>query len=104
MAHMSDGQGPYPDKAGEFCGNHYPNMPAARVFGESQVDAERAQREWMNRMRFGKPAKCDAGTSEEMAAGGWVGLYLKENRELHDGETPVETDALSEAVVTLAGS
>jgi hypothetical protein len=40
------------------------------------------------------------GTSDEMAAKGWVGLYLKEDHALLPGDTPVETDALTEAVST----
>lgn len=103
MAHMTDGKGPYPDLAGEFCGNHDPvsmNYPAPCMIGKSQIDANRYRDEWLSKMRFGKPANCDHGTSGEMTAQGWVGLYLQENRDLHHWETRVETDELTEAVVT----
>lgn len=86
MAYTVNGKGPYPDKAGEFCGNHDPAGPA--------------DSDYLKRMRFGKPSCCDDGTSREMAAGGWVGLYLKEDRKLFEWETPIETDALTEAVVS----
>jgi len=98
MAHTIDGKGPYPDKAGEFCGNHLPGSPAIRRFHESPAD--RHQREYLARMRFGKPSSCAAGTSEEMAAQGWVGLYLKEDSKLLSWETPVETNQLTEEVVS----
>jgi hypothetical protein len=52
-------------------------------------------------MRFGKPSNCQAGTSKEMAAQGWVGLYFKEDQPLYSWETPVETDELTEPIVTM---
>ncbi len=108
MAHMStdpDGtvHGPYPDKAGEFCGNHNlksMDYPAPCVTGESPTMAERRRREYLAQMRFGKPSRTTIKTSEEMAADGWVGLYLKEDGKLYSWESPVETDELTEAVVT----
>ena len=99
MAHIIHGVGPYPDKAGEFCGNHLPGRGLFYSFWESRESQERDQKSHLARMRFGKPSSCKAGTSEEMAANGWVGLYLKEDRKLLSWETPFETDALTEAVV-----
>ena len=97
-----DGKGPYPNKAGEFCSNHYPESPATRNWysRETQEQADQHQRDWLANKRFGRPAKCQAGTSGEMAAKGYVGVYLDEDRDLHDGDVAVETDELTEAYVT----
>lgn len=100
MAYMTKGKGPYPNKAGDFCGNHVPGSPVLRSFHESQAEAQRHQQVWLAQMRFGKPSNCEAGSSAEMAAKGYVGLYLKEDRDLFDWETPVDTDELTEAVVS----
>lgn len=98
MAHMIDGKGPYPDKAGEFCGNHLPGSPPCLAFNETPREAERHQREWLSRMRFGKPSRCKAGSSEEMAADGCVGLYLKEDRPLRGMEIAMDTKELQDLV------
>lgn len=104
MAHTSEGKGPYHDRAGEFCGNWRLNSPAMRCGGESQRDAERHLRKYLARVRFGKPSPCALASSEEMAAMGWVGLYLKEDRNLFDWETAVDTDELHEDCVSKVGS
>ncbi len=101
MAHTIKGKGPYPDKAGEFCGNHKPGCLAILLAGESIKDADCRWAKWLEDVRFGDPSDCKAGTSKEMKAKGWVGLYLKEDRSLFDWEKPVDTDELTEAVVTL---
>lgn len=72
-------KGPYPMHAGEYCGNHHP------------VDAAKWQKAWLDRMRFGKPRPCKAFGSEEGAAQGYVGLYLKESRKPLAHEIPVPT-------------
>ncbi len=100
MAHMSDGKGPYPDKAGEFCGNHHPGTPPMQAIGEGPFEAAQRQSEWLSIMRFGKPSSCEAGSSWAMSARGWVGLYLKRSRALFSWETPVETDELTERMVS----
>ncbi len=84
MAHMVGGKGPYPDKAGEFCGNFYPDglLPPDR-------GAASRQREYLVRMRFGRPRPCKA--TYVTADNGWVGLYLKTDRPLFDWEVPCET-------------
>ena len=98
MAYMTrDNKGPYPSKAGEYCGNHHPDSHPSRQLGHSPEQAAHHQREWLATMRFGRPRGCEAGTSEEMAAQGWVGLYLKADRKLFDWETEVPTpDCLKE--------
>lgn len=103
MAHISDGRGPYPDKAGEFCGNHRLGNDPPRQLHESFEEAWERQDAFLVRMRFGKPSLCKAGTSAEMKAKGLVGLYLKEDRELFSWETPIETDALTEQQVSTVG-
>lgn len=60
MAYMT---GPYPNKAGEYCGNHQPGLDAVRP-----------------EMRLGRPRSCKAGTTEELEVRGWFGLYLKEDQ------------------------
>lgn len=99
---IKDGKGPYPNKAGEFCGNYHPDPG----FGIPQLTTETIQEatqhhvKWLLQMRFGKPSNCPGGTSEEMTRQGFVGLYLKKDRELYDWEMPIETDKLTEAYVT----
>ena len=102
MAHLVGTKGPYPDKAGEFCGNHSPGSLPIRSFFETAEEAAPRQREYLARMRFGRPSNCDAGTTEEMVARGYVGLYLKEDCELLSWETPTETDELTEDYVSKA--
>ncbi len=97
MAYKTEDGGPYPNLAGEFCGNHDPTTIPQSYETEQDRKDEQAR---LNRMRFGKPSHCKAGTSEELAARGVVGLYLKEDRELLYFETPVDTNELTEAVVT----
>lgn len=58
MAYMVDGKGPYPNKAGEYCGNYYKGR---RVPPNTRV---------------GRAHPCKAGTTAEMEAQGYVGLYL----------------------------
>ncbi len=100
MAHSIKGKGLYPDKAGEFCGNHSPESLPPCSFNETAEEAARRQREYLAKMRFGRPSNCDAGTSKEMAALGYVGLYLREDQKLLSSETRVETDELTENYVS----
>lgn len=94
MAYMTkDGNGPYPNKAGEYCGNHFPNSPPHLTLHQSPEEAEQHLREWLKKMRFGRPRPCQAGTSKEMAEEGWVGLYLIKgySEPLRDGDIEVPT-------------
>ena len=102
MAHLVGTKGPYPDKAGEFCGNHHPDFEATPLLSLHETPRQAQQRQFMYLlgMQFGKPSNCKAGTSEEMAARGYVGLYLKEDRKLLSWETSIETNELTEAVVS----
>ena len=82
MAYMTeDGKGPYPCYAGEYCGNYLPGIPPLRRNDQTQQDAERQERLWLASMRFGRPHSRKQSTSAQMAAQGWVGLYLKEDYE-----------------------
>lgn len=64
MAYIrKDGSGPYPNKAGEYCGNHHPTLKPFCFDGK----------------RYGRPRPCANKISEEMAAAGWVGLYWEED-------------------------
>lgn len=94
MAYMNKGVvpgGPYPNKAGEYCGNHLVGSTPTCRFDESPQEAATHQREYLGRMRFGRPHSCEVGTSAEMAARGYVGLYLKEDRSLMSWEVECET-------------
>jgi len=103
MAYAANGRDPYPNLAGEFCGNHLPGSPAYCRSGESPEDAERRQEEFLARMRFGRPSKCGAGSSEEMTAQGYIGLYLKEDAELSAADITVDTGELQEDRVSEDG-
>lgn len=74
MAYMTNGKGPYPNKAGEYCGNH----------GRAVVTIS-------ENMRAGRPRPCKAGTTAELQAQGVVGLYLKEDRKLMEWEEECPT-------------
>ncbi len=74
MAYMVEGRGPYPNKAGEYCGNHC---------GHPLTIPEN--------MRKGRPRPCPDGTTAEMEAQGYVGLYLKEDQKLMDWEEECDT-------------
>jgi len=94
MAYMTaDGQGPCPNKAGEYCGNHNPQYEPICCFHETPGQARQNERAWLSDKRFGKPHSCEAGTSEEMAAKGYVGLYLIEDCKwkLRDGAYEIPT-------------
>lgn len=91
MAHMSDTGGPYPDKAGEYCGNHKPGSPVPRMFDESPADAAKHQREWLAKMCFGRPRPSDTYTTKQLEAMEMVGLYLKEDQSLFSWESPCPT-------------
>lgn len=67
------------------------------------MEAEQHLQSWLANKRFGRPAKCQAGTSEEMAARGCVGVYLNGDCDLRDGEVSVETDELTESYVVENG-
>lgn len=95
MAYKTARGGPYPNNRGEFCGNHLPGTKLIPLSNESPEETEARLQEYLARMDFGKPSSCKAGTPEQMAAEGWVGLYLKEDRKLSSFETPVETNELT---------
>ena len=88
--------GIYPDKRGEFCGNHMPGSEAVPMKGQTLGEARRWYAVWLALMYYGKPATDPRKTSEEMAALGYVGLYLRADQKLEPWQTPVETDELTE--------
>lgn len=94
MAYMSKGVvpgGPYPNKAGEYCGNHCVGSEPLCTLHETPQEAAVHQRECLAKMRFGRPHSCKAGTSAEMEAQGYVGLYLKEDQKLMSWEEECPT-------------
>lgn len=93
-----------PNLAGEFCGNHMPESWPVAMFGETPQEAEAHQRRYLAQMLSGKPSTCPAGTSEEMAAKGYVGLYLKNDVPIPPDGILVETDELTEGIVSTRGT
>jgi hypothetical protein len=94
MAYLTkDGKEPYPNKAGEYCGNHFPGSPPVLSIYQSPKEAIEQQERYLERMRFGRPHSCQAGTSDQMFSKDWVGLYLKEDSPhiLFDGQIEVPT-------------
>ena len=92
MAYTIDGEGPYPNLAGEYCGNHNPNspnLPPPSLSGETPVQARDRENQWLSQMRFGRPRPCDA--EYVTAENRWVGLYLIADRPLLSFETAVPT-------------
>jgi hypothetical protein len=93
MAYMTkEGKGPYPCYEGEFCGNYNPNHELYRRQGTTLWQAEYEQKMYLARMRFGRPRACGVDTIAELAAQGYVGLYLKKDDEYRlPGEVLVDT-------------
>lgn len=80
MAYMrKNGKGPYPCHAGEYCGNYLKGSQAYVRDDQTHENAQYIQKEWLARMRFGRPHSCGGFTVAEKIAQGWVGLYLKED-------------------------
>lgn len=91
MAYMSKGAcpgGPYPNLAGEYCGNHCKGSRALAMFNETQQQADTAQRARLAKMRFGRPRPTSTYTTAELESMGMVGLYLKEDCKLFSWEEP----------------
>ena len=75
MAYMTkEGGGPYPNKAGEYCGNHRMDLINGKMINIEQHPEDLT---WLATMRLGRPRPCKAGTTCEMTKKGYVGLYLK---------------------------
>ena len=93
MAYMTrDGEGPYPNKAGEYCRSHLAGSAPVLRFGQRQREEEEEQDRYLARMQFGRPRACKAGTSKEMKERGYVGLYLKNDSGLIlNGDTDIPT-------------
>ena len=94
--------GPFPNKRGEFCRNYNPRYAPLRIDIETQEEADVRELEWLSLMRFGRPGRVasDTLTLKEMAELKLVGLYFREDQPLLSFHTPVETDELTEEVVT----
>ena len=103
-------RGPYPNKAGEFCGN---TLLSDLILGaDGTTILFRKSYPWQRmrlgsngyekvvNQRMGRPAVCQAGSSEEMLKTGYTGLYLIKDEALLSFETAVDTDELAEEVVS----
>lgn len=85
----------FPNKKDEYCGNHHPGSKIEQMFFDMFSEYRHVRGDWKvfgytlpsrNHYRFGRPHDCPAGSSADMAAQGYVGLYL-----LHDSTgTPSE--------------
>ena len=91
MAYMIDDKGPYPNKAGEYCGNHCIGSEPVLVLGESPQDTNRHQRAYLAKMRFGRPRATYAYTTRQLQGMGIVGLYLREDSPKRDGAVQIST-------------
>ena len=94
-------RGPFPDKAGEFCGNHVlKDEDKVHTFTDMPCTINHAN----SKVYVGKPSSCVGLTSNEMSKKGFVGLYLKaDDPSAHDGYAEcmtVNTDNLQEAVIS----
>lgn len=85
-AKQKDSGNIYPRHIGEYCGNHCLNSQPTCFNYQTQDEADRSQKEFLSRMRFGLPRPCKAGTSEEMKKIGYVGLYLLKDSNLSSNE------------------
>lgn len=97
--------GPYPNKAGEFCGN----VLREALFFEADGETVR-EHKWSFsylmlddknvKFRIRDPVDCQAGSSAEMKSQGYVGLYLAEDQPQIAAEQDVDTDMFLEEVVS----
>lgn len=81
--------GPYPNKAGEFCGNVSLSHVTLDADGSTITNICKVA---TTNKRIGQPAACQAGSSEEMVKKGCVGLYLIKDRPLMSFERGIDTD------------
>jgi hypothetical protein len=97
-------RGPYPNKAGEFCGNDERKNLRVTADGTIEAVAGAEYGGWHSAKsrRIGRPSNCKMGTSEEMAAQGFVGIYLTaDNPHAAVGVVrDVDVDVLQEEVVS----
>lgn len=107
MAYMNNclcvPQGPYPSSVGDFCGNTLKSSLTIAKDGVTILERASLSRfgfETTTGLRIGRPSNCPAGTSEEMLANGYVGLYLTEEKTLGPHEVAVDTDVMQEEVVS----
>ena len=82
-------QGPYPCKAGEFCGNSWGEEHNARMEALYELmglhrfigdDRPPGRPDW-TLYKKGRPRPCEAGTTEQLEAQGMYGLYLRHDVE-----------------------
>lgn len=73
-----------PTEVGEFYANWKPNAPVVAQFEHDEVAPD------FTKVREGRPMPAGGKTSAEMAAEGWVGLYLKVAQTPPPGATKVE--------------
>lgn len=97
--------GPFPNKAGEFCLNVLQRdiildedgttvISSRRPLTSLRLDDKKVE------PKIGPPSSCLEGTSEQMSARGYAGLYLKEDQPVLEDEEDVDTDIFHEEVVT----
>lgn len=95
-------RGPYPSRVGDFCGNGERRMMEIADDGITIIKRSGPPLSGcdVGRFRIGRPSDCKAGTSDEMATQGFVGVYLAAEREPLSSEIEVDTDELQEEVVS----
>lgn len=92
MAFMTaDGEGPFPNRAGEHCGNFFVDCYPVTAENETLEDALKRQDKYLSRFRFGRPRPTSTGTIEELEKLGLNGLYLKEDQSIGSSDTEIKT-------------
>jgi hypothetical protein len=84
MAYMSGQRGPLPHLKGEFYANWHPELPVVAQFEHEEVTPD-----W-TKVRRGRPRPAGGRDSAQMAAEGWVGLYLIRDLPLSPHAVAVE--------------
>lgn len=90
MAYMVDGKGPYPNKAGEFCGNWPAGrpVPPGMRFGRPRPDCKTPRREASTIAELG--AQRIVGLYWLADQGSGAGLECNRGKELIEVSTPPE--------------
>ena len=92
MAYMTkEGHVPYPNKEGEWYSNFYIDNEPLTMENETVEEARKSQEEFLARFRWGRPRPTTEGTTEELEEMRLVGLYLREDHAVPEGDTEIET-------------
>ncbi len=96
---------PLPSKKGDFCGNVLREAvffasDGVTVIGHKWSFSYLRLADKTVKFRIGKPEASPCGSSSDMEAQGYIGLYLEEDQPPILDEQEVDTDELQEEVVS----